>query len=137
MDRVTYILDTTVVADRIRRHPQVLSRLSHASDDGHVLGLCDPVRYEVLRGLLKANATRKLQLFRETITPLMDHIALIDADWQLAAELWADMRNQGKQLSDVDLLIAALAQRLDGVVVTSDDDFDALPIRRENWRHTV
>ena len=44
------------------------------------------------------------------------------------------MRNQGKQLSDVDLLIAALAQRLDGVVVTSDDDFDALPIQRENWR---
>ena len=32
------------------------------------------------------------------------------------------------------LLIAALAQRLDGVVVTSDDEFDALPIRRENWR---
>lgn len=60
MDRVTYILDTTVVADRIRRHPQVLNRLSRASDDGHVLGLCDPERYEVLRGLLKGNATRKL-----------------------------------------------------------------------------
>ena len=137
MDRMIYILDTTVVADRIRRHPQVLNRLSCASDDGHVLGLCDPVRYKVLRGLLKVNATRKLQLFRETITSLMDHIALIDADWQLAAQLWADMRNQGKQLSDVDLLIAALAQRLDGVVVTSDDDFDALPIQRENWRHRV
>ena len=94
MDQVTYILDTTVIADRMKRHPQVLNRLTRASDDGHVLGLCDPVRYEVLRGLLKVNATQKLQLFRETITPLLDHLALIDADWQVAAQLWANMRNQ-------------------------------------------
>lgn len=134
MDRVTYILDTNVIAGRIRRHPQVLNRLTGASDDGHVLGLCDPVRYEVLRGFLRVNAMQKLRLFRETITPLMDHLALTDTDWQLAAQLWANMRNQGKQLSDVDLLIAALAQRLNAVVVTSDKDFDALSIQRENWR---
>ena len=63
MDRETYILDTTVIADRIRRHPQGLNSLTRASDDGHVLGLCDPVRYEDSRGLLKVNATQKLQLF--------------------------------------------------------------------------
>ena len=131
MDPVTYILDTTVIADRIKRHPQVLNHLTRASDEGQVLGLC---QYEVLRGLLKVNATQKLRLFRETITPLMNHLTLINADWQVAARLWANMRNQGKQLSDVDLLIAALAQRLDGVVVTSDNDFDALPIQRVNWR---
>ena len=56
MDPVTYILDTTMIADRIKRHPQVLNRLTRASDDGHVLGLCDPVRYEVLGGLLKVDA---------------------------------------------------------------------------------
>ena len=48
----------------------------------------------------------------------MDHVALIDADWQLAAQLLGEACEiQGKQLSDNnDLLIAALAQRLDGVV---------------------
>ena len=66
--------------------------------------------------------------------PLMDHLALIDVDWQVAAQLWATMRNQGKQFSDADLLIAALAQRLNAVVVTADDDFAALSIQRENWR---
>ena len=134
MDRVTYILDTTVIADRIKRHPQVLQRLTNAGEAGHVLGLCDPVRYEVVRGLLKVNATQKLQLFRESIAPLMDYLPLTDADWGRAAQLWADTRNQGKQLSDVDLLIASLAQRLNAVVVTSDIDFTALPISRENWR---
>ena len=66
--------------------------------------------------------------------PLMDHLALIDDDWQVAAQLWGTMRNQGKQFSDADLLIAALAQRLNAVVVTADDDFAALSIQRENWR---
>lgn len=134
MDTVTYVLDSTVIADRFRRHPQVLQRLTHAGETGHVLGLCDPVRYEVLRGLLKVNATDKLQLFQERIAPLLDHLPLIDADWVRAAELWAQMRNQGKQLSDADLLIASLAQRLNAVIVTSDADFAALPVPREDWR---
>lgn len=135
MDQVIYILDTTVIADRIRSQHRVLDRLTRASDAGHVLGLCDPVRYEVLRGLLNVNATQKLRFFRETIVPLMDHFALIEEDWQVAAQLWATMRNQGIQLSDVDLLIAALAQRLNAVVVTSDNDFAALPVQREDWRN--
>ena len=134
MDRVTYLLDTTVIADRFKRHPLVLQRLTNAGEAGHILGLCDPVRYEVLRGLLKVNAMQKLKLFRETIAPLMDPLPLTDADWARAAELWAEIRNQGKQLSDVDLLIGSLAQRLNAVVVTSDADFEALPIPLENWR---
>ncbi|MYD10176.1 MAG: type II toxin-antitoxin system VapC family toxin [Chloroflexi bacterium] len=134
MDTVTYILDSTVIADRFRQHPQVIQRLTHAGEAGHILGLCDPVRYEVLRGLLKVNATNKLQLFQEKIAPLFDYLPLTDADWERAAELWAQMRNQGKQLSDADLLIASLAQRLNAVIVTSDADFAALPISREDWR---
>ena len=134
MDPVIYILDTNVITDRFNRLPQVLDRLNDVGESGHVLGLCDPVRYEVLRGLLKVNARRKLRLFHETIMPLMDHLALTDEDWRVAARLWASMRNQGKQFSDVDLLIAALAQRLNAVVVTADNDFEALSIQRENWR---
>ena len=134
MDPVIYVLDTTVISDRIKYHPQVHDRLNAVGEAGHILGFCDPVRYEVLRGLLKINATQQLRLFQETIMPLMDHLALINDDWQAAAQLWATMRNQGRQFSDVDLLIAALAQRLNAVVVTSDEDFAALPIKREDWR---
>jgi predicted nucleic acid-binding protein len=48
-----------------------------------------------------------------------------------AAELWSSTRSAGKQLSDVDLLLAALAVRMDAVIVSNDSDFDALPARRE------
>ena len=33
-------------------------------------------------------------------------------------------------------VIAALAQRLNAVVVTSDNDFAALPVQREDWRES-
>jgi predicted nucleic acid-binding protein len=37
-------------------------------------------------------------------------------------------------LSDVDVLLAALAHRLDGIIASSDSDYDPLPVKRENWR---
>jgi len=37
----------------------------------------------------------------------------------------------------VDLLIAALALRLDAIIVTNDEDFLALPVKRENWRTEI
>lgn len=91
-----YILDTNVIADGIHRIPQVLDRLNSAGEAGHILGLCGLVRNEVLRGLLKVNARQKLRIFRESITSLMDHLALTDEDWQVAAQLWATMRNRGR-----------------------------------------
>lgn len=31
-------------------------------------------------------------------------------------------------------LVAAVASRLGGAIISSDADFDALPVPRENWR---
>ena len=47
------------------------------------------------------------------------------ADWHQASQYWADARHAGRQLSDVDLLLAAVAARLDAVIVSSDEDFNA------------
>lgn len=61
-------------------------------------------------------------------------MSLTDADWQQAAQFWAKTVRHGKQLADVDLLLAVLTQRLDATLVSADDDFASLPIQRENWR---
>jgi len=61
-------------------------------------------------------------------------VELEDEDWERAAHLWADAANRGRALSDVDLLVAVVALRLGAVVVSADDDFDTLPVQRENWR---
>ena len=134
MARLTYILDTNVIADRMKAIEPVSQRLTDFVSAGHRIYLCQPVYYEIMRGLLKINATRKLRFFQNTIMPLLDWLPLTDADWRQAAQFWADTRSAGKQLSDTDLLVAALAKRLDAIIISNDADFDALPVKRENWR---
>ena len=75
-----------------------------------------------------------MQLYQRQIKSQFEWIPLIDADWRQASQYWAEARRAGKQLSDVDLFLAAVAARLDAVIVSSDEDFDALPVKRENWR---
>lgn len=132
-----YILDTNVIADRMRAVEPVSTRLKQTVAAGNEIYLCKPVHYEVLRGLHHTRATTKLQIYQKTIVPLLAPLPLTDADWTQAAQFWADARKRGKQLSDVDLLLAALANRLNAVVVSADADFDALPITRENWRDST
>src|SRR5690348_12150110 len=101
---------------------------------GHSLGLCRPIDYEILRGLFWRGATAKLAVYRYEVVPLTVWIEMAEPDWEEAAHLWADARRRGKQLGDPDLFLAALSRRLNAVVVSSDSDFDALNVRREDWR---
>lgn len=137
MERLSYLLDTNVVADVLNGDGIVQTRLYEAKRGGAIIYLAQPVHYEVMRGLLKANATRKQQVFEGEIVPLLDWLPLTDADWRTAALLWAEARNAGKQLSDVDVLLAAVTQRLEGTLVSADDDFAALDVAHENWRETT
>jgi predicted nucleic acid-binding protein len=105
-----------------------------AHQEAHVLGLCEPVDYEVWRGLRWRTAAAQQQLYTNSIKPQFEWIPLTSADWRQAAQFWAEARSAGKQLSDIDLLLAALAFRLNAVIVTNDQDFEAFPIQRENWR---
>lgn len=134
MERVTYVLDTNVIADRMNNRQPVSQHFFATVQAGHRVCLCQPVYYEVMRGLLKTNATHKLRFFQGTILPLLVWTPLADTDWQQAAQFWADTSLAGKQLADTDLLIAAVAKRLGGILVSADADFDALPVRREDWR---
>lgn len=133
MSRRVYVLDTTIISELRENHPSpVWSRLAQHGAD--VLCLCEPVIYEVERGFLHRQAPHKLAYFREQVMPLFEQVSLQFTDWQVASILWAETRRKGIQLSDIDLLITATAYRLEGVLVTSDDDFAVFPIPQENWR---
>jgi len=134
MAGLTYVLDTNVISDALRQNERVRSQLRRSVVEENTVCLCQPVYYELLRGLLKANAVTKLSVLQDEIRPLVTWIPLTDADWEQAARFWAEATGKGRQFSDVDLLIAAVAARLNGILVSADDDFDALPITREDWR---
>lgn len=87
-----------------------------------------------MRGLQKIGSPKKLAAFTNHLVPMLEWVELRNADWEQAAQYWAATTKAGKQLNDMDLLIGAIATRLNAILVSADDDFDALPIKRENWR---
>jgi predicted nucleic acid-binding protein len=129
-----FVLDTNVISDIVRPTPNVAVVNQIEAHRGETLCLYEPVDYEVRRGYLKAGATARLLVYEERIRPQFQWVALVEADWRQAAQFWADAVQKGKQLSDVDLLIAAVALRLNAQIISADDDFDALPLTRHSWR---
>ncbi len=134
MAEIAYVLDTNVISDLVKGHPLVYARVQNARTAGERLILPQPVYYEVLRGLLWINASARIKTLQESLLPIFQWKAIVDADWIRAAYLWAETVSAGKQLDDVDLLVAAVATRLNAVVVSSDTDYDAVTVKRENWR---
>ncbi|MCC7205867.1 MAG: PIN domain-containing protein [Anaerolineae bacterium] len=130
------LLDTNAISDLLSPTPEARQWATGRRRVGDELGICLPVYYEVLRGLLWRGATVKLRSFRTAILPLLYQVTLIDTDWEQAARFWAMARRSGKQLGDPDLLLAAIAFRLSAIIVSADRDFAALPVTHLDWRAT-
>lgn len=129
-----YLLDTNVVSDWINGYLPVITMAGEKIRQQNWLMLAQPIHYEVRRGLLAKGQTRKLSILQNEVVPRLHLVSLVEEDWLRAAELWAAVRLRGIAISDVDIFLAVLALRLDATIVTSDNDFDPLPVRRENWR---
>jgi len=130
-----YLLDTNVISDIIKSHPQVIQTVQERKND-HIIALCEPVDYEIQRGFLWRNASSKHDVYIKRLKKQFTWITLQASDWEHAAILWSQARKMGRQLSDVDFLIAAVTIRFGGILVSADDDFKALSIPHENWRNS-
>ncbi len=130
-----YVLDTNIISLLLRNDS---TTLAHFNDillpDNLIIG-CPLVWYEVQRGLLKRDARRQADHFHDLFQTFIwqDYT---EADWALAATLWAQRFRQGLPVADADLLIGAFSIVRNAVLVTNNaPDFDRLGISIENWSH--
>jgi predicted nucleic acid-binding protein len=128
-----YVFDTNIISGlRPGKNPTLFKRLEQNKDQ--TLCLCEPIIFEVERGYEHRQAYQQLAYFRSQLIPLFVIIPVQLVDWRVAAKLWSDARGRGRQLSDIDVLLAAMTLRLNGILVTDDGDFSYLPlVRTENW----
>ncbi|MBK9125490.1 MAG: PIN domain-containing protein [Chloroflexi bacterium] len=129
-----FVLDTNVISDVIKNFEPVVDRLKASFRDGDTLILVPPVDFEIRRGLSYVGAHRQILIYDERLKTELVWEALTDDDWIAASALWVENRRLGKTSSDLDLLIAAQTRRLDASLITSDNDFESLPVTRVNWR---
>lgn len=129
-----YVLDTNIIALRLKNNANVMQRISRANQAGHDFLGCPAVLYEVRRGLLRRDARTQWRRF-EILFGSFIYEEFTRQDWTLAAELWAKRVVMGRPVSDADLLIAVFAINRDAVLVTDNEkDFAELGAKVENWK---
>ncbi|MHB1561947.1 MAG: type II toxin-antitoxin system VapC family toxin, partial [Isosphaeraceae bacterium] len=109
-------------------------RIFQARQAGHRFGTCVPVLCELEAGLYH---TRRRDENRRILALLLREVRLWPLEPAIAptyAAIYHYLREHGRVLSQVDMLLAALCRSLDATLLTSDHDFDAVPgLSVENW----
>jgi tRNA(fMet)-specific endonuclease VapC len=128
------LLDTNHLSEALRPVSRVRDRIGQLSRQGIRIGTCVPVLCELEAALPTGE---RGEAYRRALQRLLGRVRLWPLEREAArqyGEIFQELRRRGRVLSQVDMMVAALAMRMDLTVVTSDGDFEALPdLRTENW----
>ncbi len=129
-----YLLDCNHLSAALHKVSPVCERVHQGRRAGRRFVSCYPVLCELEVGIQQ---TPKPEENRRRLLQLLHQVRL----WPLDAETTRfygtvnlELRRQGRALSQVDIMLAALARQHKLTVLTTDQDFGALAdLRIENW----
>jgi tRNA(fMet)-specific endonuclease VapC len=129
-----YLLDTNHASPLVTLSHPLRQRILQNLNDGDNFATCVPVVTETLFGIaLLPRATQNLAEWKR-LKPLLPCYIPDETDAEFAAELQVSLRSRGWQLETVDALIASVALRYDLTLLTTDQDFRAVPqLSQANW----
>jgi tRNA(fMet)-specific endonuclease VapC len=125
------LIDTDILSLFFRKDSLVVAHFKEYLKQYDKINLSIITYYEILSGLKHKNAEKQLDTFFEfvgynSVLPLTEESAAISSD------LYAELRKTGKQLDDIDILIAGIALSNGMRLVTRNtkhfDRIDALKV---------
>jgi tRNA(fMet)-specific endonuclease VapC len=129
-----YLLDSNHVSPALRKVSPVRTRILQARLAGHRFITCHPVLCELEVGV---HQTARPDENRRQLALLLRHIRLWPFDAETARHygaIYLELRQKGRVLSQVDMMLAALARQHNLILLTCDRDFEALPdLTVEDW----
>lgn len=129
-----YLLDTNHFSAAIDRVSPVRERIYQLRRGGSRIATCIPVVCELEAGIQR---TQDREGYERRMNVLLNHVKLWPINRKAArlfGEIHHQLRQRGRALSQIDMMVAALARSMNAVVLTADRDFEALPeLRTENW----
>lgn len=129
-----YLLDTNHIGMAVNRASLVGQRIFEARLAGFRLGTCLPVLCEIEAGMRQVRHKVK---YRRDLNHLLLQLRLWPFDLKTVrvyGDLYTELRRRGRVLSQVDIMVAALARQMKLTILTTDRDFDALPdIQTADW----
>jgi len=129
-----YLLDTNQLSEAIRPVSRVRERIAQERLGGIRIGTCVPALCELEAGI---HSLVKRDAYRLALGRLLSQVRVWPIEREAAqayGEVFHELRSRGRALSQVDMMLAALARVMDLTLVTADRDFEALSdLRTENW----
>ena len=129
-----YLLDTNHLSAYLDRRPAVEQRVDAGFLAGDRFGICLPVLCEYRAGIRLSRRRRQNLARLQAALSLLRLWPTDEATAAEFAELFQELRSAGRMLSQFDLLIAAVARQYKLILLSADQDFQAvLRLRVENW----
>ena len=129
-----YLIDTNHLGDAVTPGSVVRERVAKLRMAGARVGTCVPVLCEIEAGIQQVS---KPDAYHRNLARLLRQVRVWPIDEstsRIYGEIHYHLRQSGRVLSQVDMMVAALARQMKLTVVTSDGDFAALSdIPTENW----
>jgi predicted nucleic acid-binding protein len=129
-----YLLDCNHLSASLRKVSLVRERIHQGRRAGHRFISCYSVLCELEVGIQQ---TRKPDDNRRRLAQLLKHVRLWPMDnetTRLFGAVYLELRAQGRALSQVDIMLAALARQHKLIVLSTDLDFHAdSDLAVENW----
>jgi tRNA(fMet)-specific endonuclease VapC len=129
-----YLLDSNHLSAALRKVSQLRDRMHQARRAGNRFISCYPVLCELEAGIQQ---TRHPDENRRRLNQLLRHVRLWPIDGETAriyGGVFIELRRRGRVLSQVDMMLAALARQHKLMVLSTDRDFEALAdLRVEDW----
>lgn len=129
-----YLLDTNIISAVLAKNRSIQRRIAQALYEQDKLFISTISYYEIWRGLLAIQASRKMIDFKAFVEqhPMVgiDSQPVLDQ----ASQIYATLKRQGNLILDADILIAAVALTNELILVTADRHFERLEnLVIENW----
>ncbi len=129
-----YLIDTNHLGHAVTPGSIVRDRVAKLRMSGARVGTCVPMLCEIEAGLQQVSGP---DAYRRNLARLLRRVRVWPIDEstsRIYGEIHHHLRQSGRVLSQVDMMVAALARQMKLTLVTSDRDFEALSgIPAENW----
>ncbi|MDY6777648.1 MAG: type II toxin-antitoxin system VapC family toxin [Candidatus Nanohaloarchaea archaeon] len=113
------LLDTSVLIDLLRGDQTVTDRLE---DQEATLATTYPIACELYKGVYKSDAPEKGE---KTVKELLDSLEYIEPGKE-AAQRFGELKQHHPDVSEFDLMIAAVASAANATLLTRDQDFQQI-----------
>jgi tRNA(fMet)-specific endonuclease VapC len=129
-----YLLDCNHLSVAINRVSPLRDRIQRTRRTGSRFVACYPVLCELEVGILQTPSPDENY---QRLTRLLNQVRIWPLDGEttrLYGAIYIELRKRGRILSQVDMMLAALARQHKLTLLTTDRDFEALPdLKVENW----